>query len=387
VIFAVIMLLLPVARLVWQPTPPLAPMEVTARYLGEPDRPLVVVGVEGFDSKVLLTYVAEGRHETLARLRSQGSWGPLEPHRPYLRQSLWTSVATGTYPGRHGVKGHWGWVLPWIPEVPLRLLPWTPQGSRMILPWGIAERVEPLPATVPPLWERLRASSVAAEVFDWPGIWGREVEVRVPVHADPGDSLDPDIASSLERALEDFEEHGDLVWTAVQRDQMYVDEAVELLASGVGDLWIHLEALAETRRYLEPVKRIHTREREVVDLILELLDDQLARIIAASSPDALLAIISPYGLTPPNSWERLERLLGRGGDWRTSAEDCPDGLLLLYGPVVPAGRRFAEVRTTDCAPTLCYLLGLPVSQYMEGGLIVDAVEDQYLADHPLRVVD
>jgi hypothetical protein len=41
----------------------------------------------------------------------------------------------------------------------------------------------------------------------------------------------------------------------------------------------------------------------------------------------------------------------------------------------------------DVAPTLCYLLGLPVAQYMEGDIIVDAIEAEYLASHLLRVVD
>jgi len=39
------------------------------------------------------------------------------------------------------------------------------------------------------------------------------------------------------------------------------------------------------------------------------------------------------------------------------------------------------------APTLCYLLGLPTAQYMEGGIIVDAIAPDFLATHPLRVAE
>jgi hypothetical protein len=39
----------------------------------------------------------------------------------------------------------------------------------------------------------------------------------------------------------------------------------------------------------------------------------------------------------------------------------------------------------DVVPTLCYLLGLPVAQYMEGEVIVDAVDTGYLTTHPLVV--
>jgi hypothetical protein len=38
-------------------------------------------------------------------------------------------------------------------------------------------------------------------------------------------------------------------------------------------------------------------------------------------------------------------------------------------------------------PTLCYLLQLPVAQYMDGGVIVDLVDPAFLSDHPLRVVE
>jgi hypothetical protein len=387
VAFAVVVLMLPIVRLLWQPTPPLAPLAVAARPLGDPDRPLVVVGLEGLDSKVLLTYVEPGRHSTLSGLRNRGAWGPVRPHRPHLRKSLWTTVATGTYPGRHGVKSHWGWRLPWIPDQPLRLLPWTPQGSRLILPWGIADKVVPPPSSVPPLWERLRISRVTSEVIDWPGIWSAEARVSSPPEAAAPATIDPAIETSLGRALDGFDERGELVWAAVRRDLRIIEASMLALASGVDDLWIHLEALSVTRRELEPVKRLHTREREVLDLMLEMLDDQLAGLLSVAPQNAVVAVISPYGLEPPNSWERIRRLLGFGGDWRTSAENNPDGMLLLNGEGVKRDQRFAEVSTVDVVPTLCYLRGLPVAQYMEGGVILDAITDEFLADHPLRVVD
>jgi hypothetical protein len=192
---------------------------------------------------------------------------------------------------------------------------------------------------------------------------------------------------SLNRALEPFDDHRQDVLGAVVEDQRIVGSAVRALSAGTRDVWVHLEGLAVARRYLEPVKSMHTREREVLEVVIDLLDSQLGSLVAASQPDALMVVVSPYGLAPPNSLERLRRLLGFGDSWRTSAEDCPDGVVLLSGVGVPQGQRFAGASLTDVAPTLCYLLGLPVAQYMEGGVIVDGVEQEYLANHPLRVVD
>jgi hypothetical protein len=38
-------------------------------------------------------------------------------------------------------------------------------------------------------------------------------------------------------------------------------------------------------------------------------------------------------------------------------------------------------------PTLCYLTGLPIARYMEGRVILDAVDPAYVSGHPLRVLD
>jgi len=386
VAFAAVAIALPLARMLLQPTPPGFPLEVAARPIGAPAQRLLVVGVEGLDATVLLGRVDDTRAPQLAALERRGCWGPLTPHRPHLRQSAWTSTAIGSYPGRHGVKWKRGWLLPWLPGEPLRLLPWTPQGSRLILPWGLAREVTPPAASVPPLWERLRASGVPTAAVDWPGIWGATVTLE-PWRAADRQDLEPSVRSSLEWALEPFPEQAEAVWRAVGEDRGRVAAAVAALEAGAGDVWVHLEGLSVARRELEPLKPRHTREREVVELALQLVDDHLGALLAAAGDDATVAVVAPYGLAPPTPWERLQRLLGLGGTWRVSPNTNPDGVLLLAGPGVAAGQRFAGARLADVAPTLCYLLGLPTAQYMEGGIIVDAIAPEFLATQPLRVAE
>ena len=386
VAFAVVVIWLPLARMLLQPTPPGFPLEVAARPIGAPTQRLLVVGIEGLDAAVLLGRVDDTRAPQLAALERRGCWGPLTPHRPHLGRSAWTSTATGSYPGRHGVKSKRGWLLPWLPKEPLRLLPWTPQGSRLILPWGLAREVTPPAASVPPLWERLRASGVPTAAVDWPGIWGETVTLAAWRAVERQD-LEPSVRSSLEWALEPFAEQAPAVWRAVADDRGRVAAAVAALDAGAGDVWVHLEGLSAARTVLEPLKPRHTREREVVELALQLVDDHLGALLAAAGDGATVAVLAPYGLAPPTPWERLQRLLGIGGDWRVSPDTNPDGVMLLAGPGVASGQRFAAARLADVAPTLCYLLGLPTAQYMEGGIIVDAIAPDFLATHPLRVAE
>lgn len=388
VAFAVVMLAVPTMRLVWQPIPQSVPVHIVARPLGTPERPLLVIGVEGLDSKVLLVHATGDRYQNLDLLQELGAWGPLTPLRPYLRESLWTTVTTGTFPGRHGVKFGRAWQLPWLEDEPLRLLPWTPQGSRLILPWGVADRVIPPPASVPPLWERLRASGVTTEVVGWPGFWGPRVTVveGAPPTAGAGDS-DGAVQGLLGQALEPFALERTAIARVIEADERRTEAAERALAAGTDDVWVYLEGLSTVRRLLEPLTPLHTGEREVMERVIEVLDSQLGRLLGAAPPETLVAVVSPYGLAPPSSYERLRRTLGFGGTWRTSADECPDGALLLRGKGVPQGKRIVAAHLVDVAPTLCYLLGLPVAQYMEGGVIIDGIGQEYLANHPLRVVD
>jgi bisphosphoglycerate-independent phosphoglycerate mutase (AlkP superfamily) len=59
----------------------------------------------------------------------------------------------------------------------------------------------------------------------------------------------------------------------------------------------------------------------------------------------------------------------------------------MVGDNVRAAHRFPYASITDVAPTVCYLLGLPIVQSMDGRVILDAVQPAWVDDHPLRVVD
>jgi hypothetical protein len=157
------------------------------------------------------------------------------------------------------------------------------------------------------------------------------------------------------------------------------------MALGVDQVWMHVGALAEARQLLEPLKPSHTGEREVIELMVELLDLELEVVLAAAPPDALVVLVSPYGLSPPSPYEQLRRLLGMGGTWRTSGDLCWDGVLMIRGRDVAVGRRFQDLALPDMVPTLCYLLDLPVAQYMEGEVVIEAVDEGYLGTHPLVV--
>ncbi|NOZ77968.1 MAG: hypothetical protein GXP48_02065 [Acidobacteria bacterium] len=221
-------------------------------------------------------------------------------------------------------------------------------------------------------------------VIGWPGIWNDRWGVAGLKPLPPG-RVDEDFRRSLAGALAPFGGQRRAVWAAVRADAAAIASAEA--ARPATNLWIHLRALGTMRRLLAPLGPGDTREEALQEVMLELLDADVGRILRLAGNHAMIALVSPYGLAPPDSLERLLRLLGAGHRWHTSPKSCPNGVVVLEGPGVIPGGRLEPSQLPDVAPTLCYLLGLPVAQYMNGRVILGAIEPSYLEATPLRVVD
>lgn len=380
-------LLLPVIRLQFQPSPTAIVERSHRSSLGAPQRSLLVIGVDGIDLNLLLANATRLRLQRLEGLRGSSSWGITSPQRPFLYRSLWTTTATGSTPRTHGVKGHTGWKLPPQSPQPILLLPWTPIGSKGMLPWGLAQPVAPPPSRVPPMWSRLAPGSDVALSISWPGLWAGADQPEQP-GASELDAVDADFRASLHTALEPFPSHRRAVWTAVLEDlaraQLALDRAD---AHRPAVIWVQQRAMAEVRRRLEPGRPEDVSERAVIDLVLELLDSVVGRLVDAMPDDTVVALIAPYGYEEPDAWERLRRLAGFAATWNASPARCPDGLLYLHGSGVRVGRRHAPCELGDLVPTVCYLLGLPLADDMEGRVILEAIDPAYLQETPLWVID
>jgi hypothetical protein len=376
--------LVPLVRILGAPTILGRALEVRVGPLGSPANPLLVIGVESLDSALLLSVGADRVNPAFEAVMGDGAWGPLDPFRPNLEGAHWTTLATGTLPRRHGVKRQEGWAYPLIIEGTFRTLPWTPQGSRLFLPWDRGIPVDPPASTIPPLWYRVEESGGTSAALNWPGQWP---EGQVVLEEPPGPSMPAEWRQLLEQALGEVETDGDAIRREAERDARFVAEAARLLRAGTTDVWLRLRLLKTSRRLLEPAGPADRRRRGALADLVHLVDRQVASLLEAAPDDTLVVIVSTTGMAPPDGWEAVLRFLGLGQDWRASATDCPDGILIVRGPGVAEGGSFAGARLEDLVPTLCYLMQLPVSQYMEGRVILDAVDPAMLSRYPLRVVD
>jgi hypothetical protein len=138
-------------------------------------------------------------------------------------------------------------------------------------------------------------------------------------------------------------------------------------------------------RYREPARFFMTPREEIktfgntIDAYYEWLDDELGGWIEAASDSVNIILVSGHGQGPV--------FLGtqsRSGGYR----EGPMGMLVAAGPQFsPRPGEELTVRILDIAPTILYLLGLPVSRELPGRVLEDAIDRQMLAESPVRPVE
>lgn len=81
---------------------------------------------------------------------------------------------------------------------------------------------------------------------------------------------------------------------------------------------------------------------------------------------------------------RSERTIsGREERWGWSGTHRADGLFILAGPGVKYAHQLEPARIEDVAPTILYLMGVPVPDYMDGAVLLDAFQPEFVRAHPV----
>ncbi|HEY7412144.1 MAG TPA: alkaline phosphatase family protein [Vicinamibacteria bacterium] len=391
-----------------------SPFDVTARPLPAagalPARWLVLCW-DGATWDLVLPFLAEGRLPNLAALMRGGTYGNLLTIKPTLSPVVWTTIATGVSPARHGViglqKGQAEGTRIHDPGAPLydnadrrskALWNILSENGRTVLSVGYHATfpVEAVSGAMVSNYaiRREHTYGYQAPVMDeasrrpqlvYPAALWTELEPsqrrrpRDVTWSEMRRFVDvgaADFARLTERAarVDSAQDRWSFLLKAYLYDQFHAEAGLRLwVRSRPTVALVHFQALDWAGHwflyYHWPTRFLNvppprepsldaTAFRPTVRAFYEYLDEWLGRFLVQRDAETGVMILSDHGMEPVPD-------LAQGGH-----DNAPPGLLLMNGPGIPAGVRVSGVTIYDVLPTLLASLGLPLSRELPGRVIV-----------------
>jgi predicted AlkP superfamily phosphohydrolase/phosphomutase len=117
-----------------------------------------------------------------------------------------------------------------------------------------------------------------------------------------------------------------------------------------------------------------------------LVERWVAEIEKDLGPGDVLVVLSGYGLRPTPLWRRLLGVLTGTAVGAATHAGAPDGVLLVAGEGIRPGAVPTRASVLDVAPTLLYLLGLPVARDMSGRVLTEILEPAFARENPVTFI-
>jgi Flp pilus assembly protein TadD/predicted AlkP superfamily phosphohydrolase/phosphomutase len=372
---------------------------------------LLIVGLDGADWEILDPLIEQGRLPHLASLIRNGTRAKLLSISPMLSPVVWTTVATGVEPSRHGI---------------LDFLVPDPTG-------GPGEPVTSAHRTAPTIWQILSRAGSRVGVVGWWASWPAEpingymvsdriayqlFGYRSDADVEEGKVWPPEIYPRVRQAIvspdaiawedvvpyldgsrlriEEFDETEagrlDEFRTLLAAGRTYRDIAVTLSADDPPELEaVYFEGTDTVGHLFMPFrpprlagvdKRSHESFRHVVDRYYETADSYLGDLLEGRGEEWTVMILSDHGFLSGASRPRTsDPRIGHGpaADWHRRF-----GMLVLSGRHIRAGVELSEATVYDIAPTVLALFGQPIPASWPGVTLAGALEPEFVQAHPVR---
>ena len=252
-----------------------------------PIHPFILFGVDGADWDVVEWMWEQNRLPHLKRLADRGIAAPLETFH-HASPVIWTSVATGVMPEVHGITE---FVVP------------TTKGDQ-----PVSSSLRQVPA----LWNMVTATGGRAAVIGWWASWPAE-EVNGTIISDratheiPDRVWPPEFLTVFDTELTRLrtEEEGRKPNSMLEADRLFGRLAIDFAAENYDLLLLYLRGIDischfhwkafEPEAFPAAAPSEIEAERELIAREYELVDRTLGELLAASSPDTNIIIMSDHG--------------------------------------------------------------------------------------------
>jgi len=382
---------------------------------GTAERKLLLIGLDGAEWSVIGPLFEQGRMPHLEALMRSGVSCRLLSLEPKQRSPvIWTTIGTGKLPDKHGITDY-------VDPTSKRFLTSNVRTARMF--WDV-------------LGERGFTVTVIGWLVSWPAeeVYGSMVTDyfryrpredlrtdRLTYPEELADEIGPLRVLSEEIADEEVERFYDLdnamTGEEAQRldvDRMFVEmRAINQLESNIHQLKDHYAGDATFVAVAEYL--MEARPTEVTVVYLRGIDSMSHRFWPASFPEEVQidvpeTEIRVFGETMERYYEHADALVGdlveRFGDGATVMvcsdhgfegprpgrprgginDHGPVGVFVASGQGIRSGVKIGEHSVCDVTPTILALYGLPIAEDMDGRVMLDAFEDDFLRAHPIRTI-
>ncbi|QDT12890.1 alkaline phosphatase family protein [Stieleria marina] len=356
-------------------------------------RRLLLVGWDAADWNVINPLIAEGKMPALAGLIQRGVSGPLETLYPPLSPMLWTSIATGKRPYKHGIHG-FSEPDPNGPGV----RPVTNVSRRTKALWNILQQND-LQSIVVGWWPSHPAEPIDGVMVSnhyhtvadadpdkpWPMSPGtvhppslREELAKLRFH--PGELMPEHILPFVPNAA-DVDQESDKRLSVLGKmlaECISVNAAATALIQNeswdfMGVYFDAIDHFSHGFMKYHPPRQDSISEQDfelykgVVAGAYQFQDMMLAALLSQVDEQTTVMVISDHGFHPDHLRPREIPNEPAG----PAAEHSPIGIFVMAGPDVATDREILGASLLDITPTALRVFGLPVGEDMDGRVLSD----------------
>jgi hypothetical protein len=355
---------------------------------------VLLIGWDAADWKVIHPLIAAGKMPNVARFIQHGATGRITTLHPPLSPMLWTSVATGKRPFRHGIHGFFE-------------------------PTRDARGVQPitnLSRKTKAIWNILNQNHLRSVVLGWwpshpaepiDGVMVSDHFHRVESPLDGGWPVLPNSVHPPELAwtLAGLRMHPDLLTPAMvepfiplareidQDTDLRLSDFLRMLAECMSvqsaALWLlerepwdffavyfdSIDHFSHAFMRYHPPRQAWIPERDfelysnVVSTAYQFHDRALGELLNKAGEDATVILMSDHGFHPDHLRPSVIPAIPAG----PAVEHRDLGILAMNGAGIRCNQGVQGASVLDIAPTILTLFGLPVGQDMDGKVLTQAL--------------